>query len=440
MDSCGIIYALEVGNTDWLEEYGWAILAFFAIFVVSLYLWSYVSKHFEKMKTKEGKYFDADVVEFLARTIKSLIIIFLIFSLIYVASFVSEFFKENIWNYFSGYIIEIIFIIILLLFTILAGKILRRISKNARIRSLRDGTIHTSAIEFTTLFLSYILYIIVAAIILFVLVSMIPGVNPYAALIDFLEKNQAAIVSTFIIIIAIYLIVKLIEAILDDYKFRTKRFNPQAIDLFKISLKYALYLVAAFTAIFSFFALMGLELVGFLLVAILFTFIILGIIFSYSTARNIVSGFTIMEMSPFDVGDYIKIGENLECEVLEKGIVYTKVRTPVGEIIDIPNQEILGNKIYNYSRSGTYGISVAVEISYDISYEMVESCVRSAAACVEGILEKRAPEVIALGISDNKIRYEVVVFTNNPAESRKIRSEFISALQRIFKQNGLKIT
>jgi small-conductance mechanosensitive channel len=439
MDICGMMYALEVGNTNWLEEYGWAILAFFALFVVSLYLWSYVSKHFERMKTKEGKYFDADVVEFLARTIKSLIIIFLIFSLIYVASFVSEFFKENIWNYFSGYIIEIIFIIVLLLLTILAGKILRRISKNARIRSLKDGTIHTSAVEFTTLFLSYVLYIIVAAIILFVLISMIPGVDPYTALADFLEKNQAAIVSIFIIILAIYLIVKLIEAILEDYKFRTKRFNPQAIDLFKISLKYALYLVAAFAAIFSFFALMGLELVGFLLVAILFTFIILGIIFSYSTARNIVSGFTIMEINLFDVGDYIKIGENLECEVLEKGLVYTKVKTPEGEIIDIPNQEILGNKIYNYSRSGTYGISLVLEISYDISYEKVEGYVKSAAARVAGIVEKRAPEVIALGINDNKIRYEVVVFTNNPTESRRIRSDLISNLQKIFKQNGVKI-
>ncbi|MDH7508548.1 MAG: mechanosensitive ion channel family protein [Methanomassiliicoccales archaeon] len=439
MDICDMSPTLEIGNTSWLEEYGWAILAFFSLFVLSLYLWSYVSKHFEKMKTKESKYFDADVVEFLGRTIKSLIVIFLIFSLIYVTSFVSEFFRENIWNFYSGYMIEIIFIIVLLLLAILVGKILRRISKSARVRSLKDGTIHTSAVEFTTLFLSYVLYVIVAIIILFVLISMIPGVDPYTGLAVFLERNQVALVSTFIIILAIYLIVKLIEAIFEDYKFRTKRFNPQAIDLFKVSLKYALYLVAAFTAIFNFFALIELELVGFLLVAILFTFIIIGIIFSYSTARNIVSGFTIMEVNLFDVGDYIKIGDSLECEVLEKGIVYTKVRTPMGEIIDIPNQEILRNRIYNYSRSGTYGISLVFEVSTDVPYEKVESLVKSAAANVSGIVEKRLPEVTALEINNDKIKYEVVVFTNAPTECRRIRSDFITHLLETFRKNGVNI-
>lgn len=80
-----------------MQDYGWAILAVVALFTISLYIWSYVSKHFEKMKRKEGKYLDSDVVEFLSIVVKAVIIIVLVFSAIYVASVISPYFRENVW-------------------------------------------------------------------------------------------------------------------------------------------------------------------------------------------------------------------------------------------------------------------------------------------------------------------------------------------------------
>ncbi|MBM4237229.1 MAG: hypothetical protein FJ151_01950, partial [Euryarchaeota archaeon] len=290
---------LDIGDAQWMQDYGWALLAVAGLFIVSLYLWSYLSKHFQKMKAKEGKYLDSDVIGFLDHVVKAFILIILIFSALYVASIVSEAFRENVWNHILGYLIEIIFIIAIVLIAMLIVRILRRIAKRARVKATSQETLHTSAVEFTSLFLSYVVYVIVAVVVIVVFVSMIPGADPYSALIQFASDNVAAIMSTVVIIIAVYFVVKLIEAILEDYKFRTKKFTPQTIDLFKISIRYALYLMAVLTAIFSLLTLMGLGSVGLVLVIITFVFVVLGIALSYSTVRNIVSGIAIMDVNPF---------------------------------------------------------------------------------------------------------------------------------------------
>ncbi|MEM3059882.1 MAG: hypothetical protein QXN93_07395, partial [Methanomassiliicoccales archaeon] len=218
------LLAIDANSEWWLEKYGWGFLAFFALFIISLYLWSYVTKNFERLKLRESKYYDSEIIQFLGHAIKAFITIILVFSLLYVLSLTWDEFRTSLWEHFYGYFLELIFIIVLILCTILIAKILRRMSKLARIKSAREGSIHSSAVEFTTLFLSYILYIFVSIIIILIIISMIPGANPYDTLIEFLNNNQASIGSMVVIVVAILIAVKLIETILEDYKFRSKRF------------------------------------------------------------------------------------------------------------------------------------------------------------------------------------------------------------------------
>jgi small-conductance mechanosensitive channel len=419
-----------------MQDYGWAILAVVALFTISLYIWSYVSKHFEKMKRKEGKYLDSDVVEFLSTVVKAVIIIVLVFSAIYVASVISPYFRENVWESLIGYILEIIFIIVVILLAMLFVRILRRLARRARIKSTTGETLHTSAVEFTSLFLSYLVYIFGAIIVITIALSMIPGVDPISELSGFLQNNIPGIGSTIIILVAVYFIVRLIEAILEDFKFRTKKFNPQAIDLFKVTIKYALYLIAVLTAIFSILSFMGLPSVGLVLVVITFIFVCLGIALSYPTIRNIISGLSIMDVSPFETGDRVRICGDLVCDVVERGLIFTRVRTLEGEIVDVPNSELFEDKIFNYTRSGTYGISVTFDVSYETSHAEVEKYVMSAVDEVDGVVEDPKPSVFATEIGENRIKYDVVVYSNDVMKERKMRSDLIFKIQDIFQANG----
>jgi len=439
MDALPSGTALAIGDTQWMQDYGWAILAIVALFTVSLYIWSYVSKHFEKLKRREGKYLDSDVVEFLGHVVKAVIIIVLAFFAIYVASLISPFFKEYVWESLLGYILDIILIIIVVLLAMLIVKILRRLARRARIKSTTGETLHTSAVEFTSLFLSYVVYVIGSIIVIIIALAMIPGIDPISAVEKFFEDNVAAIGSTIVIVIAVYFVVKLIEAILEDLKFRTKKFNPQAIDLFKVAIRYALYLIAFLTAIFSILSLMGLPIVGLVLVVITFVFVCLAIGLSYPTIRNVVSGLAIMDVNPFEPGDRVRICGDLVCDVIERGLVFTKVKTLEGEIVDVPNSELFEDKIFNYTRSGTYGISVTFEVSYEISHSEVEKCVMAAAEQVDGVVEEPRPTVFAIDIGENRIKYDVVAFTKDAASERKIRSNLIYKIQDVFQADGYMV-
>jgi len=191
--------------------------------------------------------------------------------------------------------------------------------------------------------------------------------------------------------------------------------------------------------IFSVFVMIGEQTVGLILVGVTLIFLTLGIVLFYSTIQNIVSGLALMDTSPFDIGDRIMVLNGMICDVIEKGLVFTKVKTLEGEIVDVPNAEIIEERIYNYSRSATHGVSIFIDISYTIPNEEVHKVAKQAIEELEGILKEPKPEVFATEMRGKNIRYEVLVFTKEVHRDREVRSELITKIQEIFREEGYKV-
>jgi small-conductance mechanosensitive channel len=432
--------ALSLGadSGNWLSDWGWAALLLLGLFVVSLYLWSYLSKNFEKMKVKESDHFDADVIGFISRMVKIVIVIVLVFVGLYVLSQIWTQFRTDFWEPYLGDVLDIVFVAFVLLLALLIVRILRSIARKARMTTKEQRALHGSAVEFTSLLLSYIVYAVAAIIVLVALLTLVPNIQPSTLFEDFLRVNGTKIGTTVVFIIAIYAIVKLVEAILEDYKFRTKKFNPQVIDLFKDAMRYVLYTIAFLTVIFIIFSILGLEPVGFIVVILTLIFISLGISLSYSTIRNIVSGVAIMNTDIFDVGDRVRLGSDLVCEVLEKNLVFTKVKDEDGETVDVPNSEVISERVFNYSRTGTLGVNAHISVSNEVPHADVQKCIMGAIEKVEGITRDPSPEVVARGFESDKIVYEVVVYTRDTLEGRRIKSDLIFRIQDAFRECGIK--
>ncbi len=437
MAAAEISSSIPIGEAEWMSEYGWAILIIIGLFVFLLYIWSYLSKHFELRRAKESKYTDSDVIDFLERSIKISIVIVFLFSIIYAASLVSEWFSEYFWQPFSGYVIDIIVIVIVVMIAMVIVRILRRVAKRARIKSSTEESIHPSAVEFTSLSMSYVVYVVTGAIVILILLSMIPDFNLGNAIEGFITENGGSLMITVVIVIAIYFLDRMIEAILEDFKFRTKRFSPKEVDFLKTGVRYSLFFIGAITAIFSILTMLGLELVGLVLVITIITFLCMALALSYSTIRNVVAGFGLMDTGPFDVGDRIGIMGGIVGDVVEKGLVFTRVRTLEGEIVDVPNSEMIEEMIYNYTLSGEHGINVTMEVSCSIPHGKVERIVKRATEQVDNIIKEKKPKVYAKDIVGNNILYEIVVFTGEPVKDRRIRSSLIFKLQEEFHKEGL---
>ncbi len=427
---------LATGDGDWLNTYGWALLFVMAMFVVSLYVWSYVSKAFDKLASKEGRYLDSDVAIFLDHMVKTVIIIMLAFLSGYVTSLVWSEFRDIVWIPYLNVIVDVIIIAVIVLVSMLIVHIFRRIAKRERMTRREVTTFGRSTVELTSLVMSYVVYLIAVVLTLIILITLIPTLNPYQAAADFLNKNGTVIGTIAVIIVAIFLVMRLIGEVLEDFKYRTKKFNPQVIDLFRAVIGYSLWTVAFLTIVFSIFSLFNLAEIGLILVILILSLVMVGVALSYSTIRNIFAGLAIMDSSPFEVGDRINIGGDMECDVILKNLMFTEVKTMEGDFVDFPNIKVIENKIYNYSRSVAHSITVHIGVDFSISHIEVEKLIRDAVGKVQGIIKDQVAEVIAVGIEGSTIQYEVRAHVEESLKARQLRSELIFRIQDAFHAAG----
>jgi small-conductance mechanosensitive channel len=136
-----------------------------------------------------------------------------------------------------------------------------------------------------------------------------------------------------------------------------------------------------------------------------------------------------MNTEIFAIGDKIKIGQDLVCEVVEKNLVFTKVRTEEGETVDVPNSEIISSRVLNYDRSLAHGISVTFKVHSSIPHSEVQVMVSGAVAKVEGLIKEPAPEVFARDFDGDMVVYEVHAYVRDALKAKRTRSELILMLR-----------
>jgi len=100
---------------------------------------------------------------------------------------------------------------------------------------------------------------------------------------------------------------------------------------------------------------------------------------STQTVGNFLAGLYLMVSRPFMVRDYVKIGD-VEGEVREITINYTKIYTPTYNITEIPNRKVLDSIILNYS-----GRKDIIDYSFQMGFphlenitneELMEECIK----------------------------------------------------------------
>jgi len=118
---------------------------------------------------------------------------------------------------------------------------------------------------------------------------------------------------------------------------------------------------------------------------------------SSQTINNIVAGFYVIVSRPFSVKDYVKIGD-VEGQVEEISINYTKLYTPSFNLLEVPNTQVMNSKILNCTHEGF----IKYTFTLDLPHSMISSNEELASKCIEpsieefhkkyGDLELRKPE------------------------------------------------
>ena len=126
---------------------------------------------------------------------------------------------------------------------------------------------------------------------------------------------------------------------------------------------------------------------------------------------NVIGGFIILSTTPFHSGDYVEIAGQAGT-VSEINMSYTKLTTPDGKLISIPNSAVVAAQIVNYSAEPVRRVDVAVSASYECPVQEVIGAL-CAAGTVDKALADPAPMAVVTAYGESAINYSLRVWCNN---------------------------
>ena len=153
---------------------------------------------------------------------------------------------------------------------------------------------------------------------------------------------------------------------------------------------------------------------------------------------NLFSGLTTLTTKPFVSGDYVEL-DGVSGSVSEVGLFYTIMTTVDNKTIYIPNSQVAGAKIINYSRQRNRRVDLTFSIDYEISTETVKSALMDAVNADKRILESPAPFVGLLSYKESSIEYVLRAWTKQE-DFWDVHFSLNEGIRELFNERGINMT
>ncbi|GGL23219.1 hypothetical protein GCM10009037_03410 [Halarchaeum grantii] len=195
-----------------------------------------------------------------------------------------------------------------------------------------------------------------------------------------------------------------------------------------------IYLVLTFVLL----RIWGVDLSGFLIGAG-FLGIVLGMA-ARQTLGAVLAGFVLMFARPFEIGDWVEVGEN-EGIVTEISIVNTRIQTFDGEYVMLPNDYVGSQEVINRSRKGRLRLHVEVGVDYGADVDQAVEVAEEAMRDVEEVLSVPRPQAVLTSFGDSAVTIDLRFWIDKPSARRKWRAHtaIISAVHETFDEHDIKI-
>ena len=172
--------------------------------------------------------------------------------------------------------------------------------------------------------------------------------------------------------------------------------------------------------------------------------VLLGLMVSLGSAglvNQVMSGFVVLYSRSVRTGEVVRIGD-AEGQVVDLGLLCTKVLKPSGEEVSIPNAVVMSQSTTNYSRRAGEGRAVAtttVTIGYDVPWRQVRALLLLAAERTEGIVRDPAPRVGIRSLSDFYLEYVLVLQVEDGKRRAVVGTALHGAIADAFNEFGVQI-
>jgi small-conductance mechanosensitive channel len=261
----------------------------------------------------------------------------------------------------------------------------------------------------------------------------------FQSISSFLTANAGRIGVMIAIIVVGYVTLRIFTVVFAEYKRRTK-LHPFTIDLFQNPVRYLVYGIVAVLLLTNVLVMAGLQTLAGTMVTLFTVFI--GLLVSFAATGSIgnaLSGLVIMSWRPYKDEDRVEVAGGTYGDVEEVDVMFTKIRTIKDEIVHVPNSQILGNKIVNYSALSKVIVHQQITLGYDVSRTLVEKLLLEATRGSEGLLAEPKPFVLVRDLDNNYVAYEINAYTDKPNWLIAIYSRLMENILDRFDKAGVEI-
>lgn len=153
---------------------------------------------------------------------------------------------------------------------------------------------------------------------------------------------------------------------------------------------------------------------------------------------NLAGGMVLLFSKPFTLGDYVST-EDGEGTVEEITLTHTKLDTPGGQRVMLPNSKLTAGQIVNYTVRGVRRADHTVSASYDDEPEAVRRACLKAVERTANVLPDPAPQVVLTAYGESSIAYHVRFWARTD-DYWDAHFQSLEEIRRAFAEDGVTMT
>ncbi len=152
---------------------------------------------------------------------------------------------------------------------------------------------------------------------------------------------------------------------------------------------------------------------------------------------NLAAGVMLVLFKPFKLGDFVEAG-GVSGVVESIRIFSTLLKTPDNREIIVPNGQIYGGTIVNYSARDTRRIDLVFGIGYDDDIRQAKALIEQIMAADERILDDPAPAVMVAELADSSVNLAVRPWVRSE-HYWAVRADLLERVKLAFDEAGISI-
>jgi small conductance mechanosensitive channel len=150
---------------------------------------------------------------------------------------------------------------------------------------------------------------------------------------------------------------------------------------------------------------------------------------------NFAAGVLIVMFRPYRVGDYVEVA-GIAGSVLQVQILSTVLKTGDNKQIVVPNAQIMGSIITNYSANDTRRVDMVIGVSYEDDIDKVRATIKELIAADERILSDPECLIAVAELADSSVNFNVRPWVRS-SDYWGVKYDLTEAIKKRFDKEGI---